>query len=501
MKTLIRKAKSPATKTPKVDFTLPALLEALPRWELVADCYDGEDKVKSRKYRYLPDPSPANEDDDVKKTRYDDYILRASYYNTVKRTAKGLMGMVFAKYPLITLNPQLEYLETNVDGSGASIAQHARQTIKALLLKGRCGLLVNYPTTEGSKTLAETKALNLKPQIVFYEPESIINWRTTAINNEIKLSLVVIRESFIAEDDGFEVKSGERILVLRLEDGVATAEAYHKEMGGWISQGKGILQDANGVSFDTIPFTFVGSDDNSPTIDDSPLYDIASISLSHFRNSADYEEGNFIAGQPSLFVTGIPDTIATNNETGEVVSWLDVNPIRLGSRNANLLPANSTATLLQAQANATNFEAMTHKEQQMVALGAKLLETNGAVKTATEANADIVDSVSILSVIANNASDAYTKCFEWCCRYVGVEPDSKNNVITLNTDYTTNKMTAQDLQAIMALWQAGAMGFEELRNVLIANEIASVEDVEEAKAIIEGEQQGNLANSLMKGGL
>ena len=109
---------------------------------------------------------------------------------------------------------------------------------------------------------------------------------------------------------------------------------------------------------------FFGADDNDETIDDAPLYDLAVLNLAHYRNSADYEEGNFIAGQPTLFITGLTE------------SWYqDVikqgNPIRLGSRSANLLGSGSNAFLLQANASSGLREAMTDKKRTNDCIGGK----------------------------------------------------------------------------------------------------------------------------------
>ncbi|WP_051076910.1 DUF4055 domain-containing protein [Faucicola boevrei] len=232
----------------------------------------------------------------------------------------------------------------------------------------------------GNTTKAQMQQLGLRPTIKLYEPENIINWRVENINNQAKLTLVVIRESYIKKDDGFKAEYGEQLTVLRLQNGVATSEIYQKD-GIWRSMAKAVITDSTGKAFDTLPFTFFGADDNDETLDDAPLYDLAVLNLAHYRNSADYEESNFIAGQPTLFITGL-----TESWYHDVIK--DGNPIRLGSRSANLLGSGSNAFLLQATANSGLREAMTDKKEQMIALGAKLVEPNNINKTATQAQSD-----------------------------------------------------------------------------------------------------------------
>ena len=124
-----------------------------------------------------------------------------------------------------------------------------------LMLKGRGGLLADFSTNLGNTTKAQMKQLGLRPTIKLYEPENIINWRVENINNQAKLTLVVIRESFVKKDDGFKAEYGEQLLVLRLENGVATSEIYQKN-GTWQSVAKNVITDNNGVPFDILPFTF-----------------------------------------------------------------------------------------------------------------------------------------------------------------------------------------------------------------------------------------------------
>ena len=171
-------------------------------------------------------------------------------------------------------------------------------------------------------------------------------------------------------------------------------------------------------------------------------------------------------------------------------------PITLGSRIAHLLGVGSTAQLLQADANTALFEAMTHKEQQMVALGAKLIDTSTTTKTATEANSDNATNTSVLSTIANNVSDAFSKALNYCCLFTGDKPEC---VVTLNTNYQTNKMTAQERQQLIAEWQSGAISFKEMRDKLVEDEIATVEDVEQAQAEIEAYSNDSVMSALQGG--
>ena len=467
----------------KPDYILPELLPCFEKWQLVADCYAGEKAIKERGELYLPNPSPANEPAEVKAKRYKDYQTRAVFYNATRKTAKALAGMAFAKYPRFDLPSALDGIQNDVDGSGTDLAQHARRALTMLLLKGRGGLLADFPISQGG-TKAMTK--HLKPVIKLYEPEQIINWRTTTGNGQKKLSLVVIKESYIKSDDGFKAEYGDQLLVLRLTDGIATSQIYRNTGSGFTpyTEESPILDHAQ-KPFDTIPFTFIGADDNDETIDDAPLYDLAMLNLAHYRDSADYQEGNFIAGQPTLFITGV-----TNEWYRDVLQ--PNGGVHLGSRVGQILGVGATAQLLQASSNNANFEAMQHKEAQMVAIGAKLLDMGGN-KTATQASAEINEQTSTLANICNNLSDAYSLAMNFLGRFVGVDGMA---TVSFNTNFATNKMMPQERAQLIAEWQAGAITWGEMRAKLVDDEIATIEDADEARGIIESEQGDSLMGVL-----
>lgn len=485
------------------DYIRPELVNTLDVYRLVSDCYAGERAIKGGvtygsggHYNgggsevfiafspYLPDPSPKSEKDEVRASRYRVYLDRAVFYNVTRRTVKALAGAVFAKYPMLALDG-LEYLEQDIDGSGQALVQQAKKAFIQCLLKGRGGLLADMPVTADTVTKADMVTQGVRATVKLYEAESIINWRTSTIGANTKLSLVVLSETYIKSDDGFKHETGEQLLVLRLEDGQATSEIYQKSDSGWQSQGKTVIKGNNGQALDEIPFYFFGADNNDSEIDDSPMYDIAQLNVAHFKDSADYQESNFIAGQPTLVLSGLTQ------------QWVDdnlKNGVTIGARSGLLLPQASTAQLLQAMPNSVNFEAMEKKEAQMISLGAKLIEESTGIKTATEASSDNAEETSVLTNIAYNLSDCYTKAVRMCANYVGVANDSLE--VSLNTKFNFAKMAPQQRQQLMAEWQAGAISWAEYRSALFEDEIATIEDPETAKAEIDATSNDIVTNGL-----
>lgn len=483
------------------DYVRPELLAMLDTYAMLEACYEGERTIKATQpaltgshYNggsgsntiayspYLPDPSPRSESYEERSYRYNNYLQRAVFYNVTRRTVSALVGQIFSKYPTYDLN-ELAYLEGDVDGAGQSLVQQAKDVTVQCLLKGGGGLLADMPVNEGV-TKASMANGGIRPIIKHYQRESIINWRVVKVGSVYKLGLLVLAESYIAEDDGYKQELGEQLLVLRLTDGLAESEIIQKIDGEWVSQGVNPLLDSKGSQLTEIPFYFYGAVNNDAEIDDSPMYDIASLNVAHFRDSADYQEMLYLTANPTLVVSGL-------NET-----WVDevlTNGVALGSRSGILLPVGGTANLIQAQSDGALYEAMRHKEAQMRTLGAKLVqETTSAAKTATEAAQDGADEASTLTVIANNVSDAYTKAVRACGRYVGVATDGL--FVTLNTQFDFAKLSPEQIDRLVALWQSGAITFGELREQLVESEFANIESAIEAKEII-NEEQGEMLHS------
>lgn len=472
---------------PNVAFIRKDLKSVLPLYYLIRDCIDGEDKVKKAKTKYLPQPN-AEDESDENVERYKAYVERAVFYNVTARTLKGLVGQVFLRDPVVEIPTLLNIVNEDANGGGVSLTQSAKKAVGYVLSQGRAGLFVDYPATEGVASRAQLESGDIRPTINIYAPWRVINWRTKTRGAKEILSMVVLAETYISSDDGFEAKEAEQFRVLRLgqstentgenitegED-VYTVEIWRKEGGKFGISESYQPRDSSGALLKEIPFTFIGSENNDVEIDNPPLYDLASLNIAHYRNSADYEESSFIVGQPTPYFAGL---------TEEWVNKVMKGTVTLGSRGAVPLPEGGSAGLLQATGNTMPFEAMQHKERQMVALGAKLVEQSTVQRTATEADLEATSENSTLSSSAKNVSAAYQWGLEWCAVFVGA-PETGIK-FELNTDFDLANMTPAERQQVISEWQAGAITFGEMRENLRKAGVATLDD-DKAKTEIEAE--------------
>lgn len=456
----------PRRNSPNIAFQRPEYTDLMPRWERIKDCVAGEATIKLKKDTYLPRPNPDDKSTE-NQTRYDQYLARAVFYNTTARTLNGLVGQVVSEPAKIELPALLKPLEEDIDGGGVSLLQQSNKALALTVAHGRAGLMVDYPRVEKAATRAELVAKKVRPTVTLIEPWDIINWRVRVVGGEVKLSLVVIAEQYVTNDDGFEQTWDPQWRVLRLdEDNLYVIDEWIKDPD---HQDEFIIKkltdgqpatyypvNSKNQRFDYIPFTFLGTTNNDPTPDLPPLYDLACLNVAHYRNSADYEEACYIVGQPTPHFGGL---------TEDWVKTVLKGRVELGSRAAVLLPEGGTAGLLQASENSMPKEAMEAKERQMVALGAKLVEQKTVQRTATEATMDKAAETSILASIAKNVSAGYTDALMFSLAFL--DASSKEKILfELNTNFRSDGMTAQERAQLASEWMQGAITDEEYRSAL-----------------------------------
>lgn len=461
-----------------VAFIRPELTKLLPLYYLIRDAIAGEVTVKEARTKYLPMPN-AHDQSKENKARYDAYIARAVFYNVARRTLFGLVGQVFMRDPVIKVPALLNPLVANATGSGINLTQLSKKAVSFNLAYSRAGILVDYPTTEGEggASVADLEAGRIRPTLYVYGPGEIINWRTIDRGAEEVLSLVVIFETWCVQDDGFEMKNSGQFRVLRLdEEGFYVHEIWRepqptKADGTKIPKGNYQQHvvykptDASGQRLREIPFMFMGSENNDVNPDNPNFYDLASLNMAHYRNSADYEESCFIVGQPTPVLTGLTEEWVNNVLKGTV---------NFGSRGGIPLPAGADAKLLQAEENTMLKEAMDTKERQMVALGAKLVEQKEVQRTATEAELEAASEGSTLASATKNVSAAFEWALKWAARWVG-QSDSGVK-FELNTDFDIARMTPDERRQLVEEWQKGAITFEEMRTGLRKAGVATEDD-------------------------
>lgn len=431
--------------------------DAAKSWQLVKDCVAGSRAIKDQGILYLPMPDPTN-DSDENKARYEALLKRAMFLNITGRTRQGLIGAVFRKTAEVDLPDSVAYLIENASGDGTSLEQLSKEAVGEDLDTGRGGFFVDYPTSDAPDGARPTRSQTTGrfAHIHLYEALSIINWREDVINGVRKLTLVVFAECYNkAEADEFSFDVRKQFRALTLEDGVYRHRMWHEGDPYEAPQLDVYPTDFGGKTFDHIPFYFFGAESNDARIDKAPLEDLAEVNVLHYGNSATVEESGFISSQPTLFFT-------TDIEQAEFEAW---NPggIQIGSTRGYSLGRTGAANMLQANESQLALKLMQEKENQMLMIGARIVQQSGQSETAEAARIRYSSDNSVLGTIAGNVSEALKRAILDAQLYMSGKADMTNTVFWLNQEFFDASLTSQDVLALIQSWQQGIIAKSDVR--------------------------------------
>ena len=443
-------------------------------WLRARDVFAGEDAVKAAGVRYLPRLDSQTDDE------YAAYKSRASFFNATARTADGFVGLIFRREPTFKLPDNsagvgraVAAFVEDADMLGTSLSSYAKNVVSEIIGVGRAGTLVDWESE------VEQRAYGVR-----YTAEEILNWRTDRVNGRNVLSLVVLREVSkkpMVDVDPFVGDEVEQLRVLRLVPGEKTVGG---DKPGWSYQVE-IWQQGEkkskrskpewikvetriplrlGKPLPHIPFVFHGPRHCLPCVDKLPLADIIAVNLDHYRLNADYKHGLHFTALPTAWVSGFDKS--STLRIGSSTAWVSETP-------------GAAAGFLEFTGQGlTTFErAMDRDERLMAVLGTRMLEGQKRVgETADAIELRQSGENSVLSAVSLSVSDSLTHVLRWVYWWNSTEetPESIGDdrvLVTLNSDFNTKGMASDEITAVVAAWQAGAISRETMFELFRKGEV------------------------------
>lgn len=430
------------------EYAHPELIAALPKYKVIRDVL--ENRVKEGREVYLPHPSEVQEEAKMRQQRYETYWARAQFLPVARRTQQGLVAQVFLRQPTVKpANIPPETLQ-RISIKGGSLQSLANYGLKEVVGMGRGAFVVGI-NDAGS------------PMVDFIETEHIITsyelpyGRMDDLGRNIKGCIL---RSFYEDmdSDGIKVKKVARLSQYMLAD----------DGRAWVrfAEGNSVLSRATswsmyqpvffrGTHLKHVPVYPVGAEYNSFTITESPIAEICALNISHYINSADYEEHVKVVGQVTVVFSGLEDKWYKDHVKGQVA---------FGVRKPIPLNKDAKAELLQAQPNSTAKEAMDKKEKMMVAVGARLIEEKQVRKTATESGIEEQSYHSILGHIAYNVSQALTLVLQDITLLYGTRDETAS--VELNQDFGSATLDPEHRRLALEEWVKGVITLDEYRAIL-----------------------------------
>lgn len=454
-----------------IDAAHPQYLDMAERWQRCRDVASGSDAVKAGGTKYLPCPPGMRAFDG-----YPAYVTRASFFNAMSRTIDGLGGAIFSKEPDITVPSKIKaaWLD-NITLADMTLKMLALHVVREVLTVGRALVLVDY-----------SKAAS-RPYMAVYPAESLVSWQSERRGGDSTLVRAVLREHVEGPDpnDENKITSNEqyRELVLppsgeyksRVHVRLPRAHLRDQSKTVWVAS-EWVTPGRLGDPFPFIPLTIFGASRLGPGVDRPPLIDLVDVNLSHYRSSADREHSLFYVSQPTPWVAGAKGD----------------GPLLIGSSVAWNLEADGRAGMLEHSGEGIGAikDVMNEKAAQMASLGARLLEEQPRVaETATAVQmrhgGEQASLRTIASVVETGLTQALRRFVWWQGEGGKVStPEDVDAAITLNKDFMSMKLTADELRSIVLAWQADGISWETLHHNLTRGDLmrpdVSIEDERQA---------------------
>lgn len=456
-------------------WTHPTVLENCVEWQTIRDCAKGERVIKSRGEDYLralPEMSNAE---------YNDYLDRAVFFNMTGRTINALTGIVFNRSAQITGIPKkLEKAFRYPTRTNTTFDAFLKKVCRELVTLGRYGVLLDMDTGPNP---------NQTPYFAGYSAENILDWQETVIDGRLVPTEIVLRE--MREQRGAFGAGKTALTVIRRlslewsndrQDFVYIQYVYEGE-GTSVDvetlTPKRIVPTRSGVPLNRIPFTFLGAIDNTPEIDRSPLADIASLNISHYKSYAQLEHSRHYTAMP-IFYAQVPQGNGEKTyRIGSSIVW-EVGP---GERPG----------ILEMNGHGLNglTDACDQKEDQVSALGGRLM--SGQSRSTAESDNSLKlkegNERSILLNIVFSVSEGMTEMLRKWVYWAGV--DNTDDVgVELNKEFLTDTLGARELRAVYAMYLDGVVPITVLHHYLQKAEvIPDWMDVDQFKSLLDDESE------------
>ncbi len=417
--------------------------KAAAKWVKVRDCIEGEDQIHEKAETYLPRLSKRQKDES-----YNAFKGRARFWNAVARTLAGWRGAVFRRPPVATVPESMKPFLVDINLQATPFEDFAGQTLDEVLTTGRAGLLTDHQESPDGRTY-----------ILLFKAEEIVNWATVMEDGARKLALVVLAYCVTQlSADGFSSEEIMEYRELRLEGGFYVQRVWQEKGEGdnraW-TKIKELNPKVRDELMTEIPFVFIGPKSLSPDIQESPLYEIATVNLHHYRGNADLKHG--------LHFAALPTPYSLNEKEEE-----NAEPLELGSGVFQQFRGENVQVGFLEHSGA-GLSAVREDQQdmkdEMAQLGAAAVTPPLRMAESAEAleNKQNEQSAPLVKVV-DVVSQGLTEALAWLVYWEG--GDEALAKWELNKAFANTRLSPADIQALSAALQAGALTEEAFAYLL-----------------------------------
>lgn len=447
-------------------------------WVKCRDAYKGQTAVKRGRTAYLPPTEGMRADgmggvagrENLGLIRYEDYLLRATYYEFVSGAVEYFIGLLHQKPANIELPDGMSSMLERATENGESLQHLLRRINEQQLVTGRLGLLLDMPATPDPA--------NPMPYIALYNAEAIINWDdgTEDQTQLTSLNLVVLDESGPVRVPGdFNWQQGEQYRVLVLgnpsaNEPAGSAVTYRVAVkavlpgdGKQTSTDLSVPKDSDyieptirGKTLNRIPFVFINSKDIVARPDDPPLLGLVNLALAIYRGDADYRQNLHYQGQDTLVITG-------GNSGDGNSEW------RTGAGVTIELDVNGDAKYIGPSASGLpeQRQALENDKLQAANMAGQLIDTRSGQKESGEAlKMRVTSQTATLNQLALAGALGLQQLLRTAAEWMGYDPEAVR--VTPNLEFGEFALSGEDLVKFMTARAMGApISLESIHSLMV----------------------------------
>ncbi|WP_434033708.1 DUF4055 domain-containing protein [Cupriavidus sp. a3] len=379
------------------------------------------------------------------KKSYDARLGVATLFPAYSRTVEVLAGKPFSK-PL-TLSDDVptriqEWCE-DIDLQGRNLHSFAANLCEEALGPGLCGILVDFPTTEGQglRTQAAEQAAGVRPYWIEVKLDNLLGWRSKRINGVDMLTQLRLLE-VVTEDDGeFGEKHVEQVRVL-----TPGAWATYRKVEGSTDKDDWSLFDQGATTLKVIPFVPVYGKRKAFMIGVPPLLDLAHMNVEHWQSKSDQQTILHVARVPILFAKLL------GSETEITVGANSA--VKAEDRDADMKFVEHGGQAIEA-----GRKSLLDLEDQMRQAGAELLVIKPGNITESQTLADNEQGACALQRIAGDLEDAIDAALQFTAEWVG---EADGGHVTVFKDFGAATLAEASADLLQKMNVAGTLSDETL---------------------------------------
>ena len=283
-------------------------------WPLIDALMGGTGAMRASGKTYLPQwPGESNQS-------YKDRLATATLFPAYSRTVSVLTGKPFAKP--VTLGEDVpasivKWLD-DADLQGRNLHTFASEVSAEALAYGICGILADYPTVVGLRTIADERQTGVRPYLVHITHESVLGWLTTSVNGAVVITQLRLLETVEVPDGEFATKQIEQVRVLEVGKWTTWRKTREDDPDSWA------VFDSGDRTLAPIPFVPIYGFRKGFLVGIPPMLELAYLNVEHWQSKSDQQTILHTARVPILFAKGLaPDAAMTvgagslMNGTGE----------------------------------------------------------------------------------------------------------------------------------------------------------------------------------------